>query len=975
MTSNSKPTATKVSAKTDAKHGIWVDLTNFDSDPDASDVLSVSGFGTTGTRGTPKLNPTGTLANGFAYSPGTAFLYLSAGETATDSFTYTISDGHGHTSTATATITVSGVNTAPVATIDRTNTDAGHAVTVNVLANDTDVNLHDKLTVASLNLTGTQGTAVLNADGTVTYTPGGSLTYLPVGKGAMDSFTYTVADGHGGTSTIPVQVIVKGTWEPPVAVANSATTDSAHPVTINVAANDTDPQSGVTLKVASVDVAGTNGSVVINANGTVTYTPGAAFNGLVAGTATTDSFHYTVSDGHGGTSTATVTVTVTAPGAASNAPQAVYVATNGNDAWSGLLAHPNAAGTDGPKATLQAAEVVMRNSATVKTAYIEEGDYYLSSSLTLGPQDAGQSWLAYPGQTPRIHGGASVTGWTQQANGIWTAQAPAGAFAAGNVATDLFYNGNREVLARYPNQVPSNMIQGGWLLAAPSLAGQNTTTSFQFNAGDVPTFSSTSGLYVDVYQQNGWQNYILPISSIDYTKHTITLGAAASSAIGQGSRYFIFNANSQLNATDEWYYNSGTNTISLRAPSGFTSSSNVVVGTLGNIVSIYNTSNITIAGLTITDSLNTGSGINIANSTGIDIAGNRIRNVGVGVSFSSSSHDDTIEGNQISQTASNGVQIPTGVNKINVLGNYIHDVGTLRASNGIWASGSSNDLFSNNLIKNSSKNGISIGASSAGAGSYNDSITYNEISNANQQTSDGGAIYINGQYQQDLTGDVVAFNKIYGTTAAGTVSNAGVASSTFLPTSQLNSFGIYLDDYASGVSVSNNLLYNNVSGVEVHSGWNNTVSNNFLVSNSGSALQAQAANALGAGIQASANNLFTKNLVSAGSSGLASINLGTTGNAQWTSNFYDSTTLATKSFAAFVASTYSAASIGTWESMGYDAGASSGNPGFVNKATGNYTLATGSPAFATGITNLPVNKMGLAGFSGGNAYDQTWGMT
>ncbi len=652
---------------------------------------------------------------------------------------------------------------------------------------------------------------------------------------------------------------------------------------------------------------------------------------------------------------------------------AVYVATNGNDSWSGLLAQPNADGTDGPKATLQAAEVVMRNSSAINTAYVEGGDYFLTSSLNLGPADAGESWLAYNGAKVRIHGGQVISDWSQGSNGVWTATAPDGAFPSGGALADIYYHGNRQIHARYPDAVPGNPTTGGWLTAAASLDGQNTSNSFQFNDGDIPAFSSTSGLYVDVYQQNGWRNYILPVSSINYATNAIAVSGSTSSPIDEGSRYYLFNASGQLSSAGEWYYDAATNEISFKAPSGFTSSSNVVVGQLSNIINIYNTSNITIAGLTLTDTLSTGSGINVANSTGIDIAGNRIRNVGTGVSFSSGSSDDTVEGNQISATNGNGVQIPAGVDRISVLGNYIHDIGQQTTANGVWFSGSSNDVISYNLIRNVSKNGISGGASASGEGSYHNTITYNEIANANQQTSDGGGIYINGRYQQDSTGDVISYNEIHGTTAAGNVGPSGNVSSTFLSPDDLISYGVYLDDFASGVTVSGNLIHDNIGGIDIHSGWDNLISGNFLVNNSGTALQNQVSNALGAGKQASSNNLFTGNLVSIGSGGLAPVNMGTTANAQWTNNFYDTSTLAAKSFAAFVLSTYTAASLSAWEALGYDAGASSGSPGFVNAAAGNYTLRSGSAALAAGIDNLPTAKMGLAGFSGGNSYDSTWG--
>src|SRR6195952_5778948 len=100
--------------------------------------------------------------------------------------------------------------------------------------------------------------------------------------------------------------------------------------------------------------------------------------------------------------------------------------------------------------------------------------------------------------------------------------------------------------------------------------------------------------FKQLVQQNGRQDYVLPIASIDYTKDTITLAGSTSSPIGQGSRYYIFNAADQLNATNEWYYNAPTNTVSVVAPAGFDGTS-TSIGSLSTIFNVYNSSNITIA--------------------------------------------------------------------------------------------------------------------------------------------------------------------------------------------------------------------------------------------------------------------------------------------------------------------------------------------------------------------------------------------
>src|SRR5690606_35924349 len=113
---------------------------------------------------------------------------------------------------------------------------------------------------------------------------------------------YTISDGFGGTDSATVTIIVR--YIPPIAVNDTATTSGTTPVTIAVMQNDSDPDN----HVISVTGATTppNGTAVVNANGTITYTANAGFEGV-------DTFFYTIRDGYGGESTATVTVTVGPP--------------------------------------------------------------------------------------------------------------------------------------------------------------------------------------------------------------------------------------------------------------------------------------------------------------------------------------------------------------------------------------------------------------------------------------------------------------------------------------------------------------------------------------------------------------------------------------------------------------------------------------------------------------------------------------
>jgi len=100
--------------------------------------------------------------------------------------------------------------------------------------------------------------------------------------------------------------------QPPDAVDDPATTDMDTPVTIDVLANDTDPDNDP-LDVIAVTQGSDGSEVVINPDDTVTYTPAAGFLG-------TDTFTYTISDGNGGEDTATVTVTVRDPSTGQSYP-------------------------------------------------------------------------------------------------------------------------------------------------------------------------------------------------------------------------------------------------------------------------------------------------------------------------------------------------------------------------------------------------------------------------------------------------------------------------------------------------------------------------------------------------------------------------------------------------------------------------------------------------------------------------------
>ena len=130
----------------------------------------------------------------------------------------------------------------------------------------------------------------------------GAFTYAPAaGYSGPDAFTFRASDGTADSNTATVSITVTANNHSPVARNDSGVTAEDTPVAVAVLANDTDPD-GDALTVSAVTQPA-HGTVAINADGTVTYTPAADFHG-------TDAFTYTADDGHGGTDTATVALTV-----------------------------------------------------------------------------------------------------------------------------------------------------------------------------------------------------------------------------------------------------------------------------------------------------------------------------------------------------------------------------------------------------------------------------------------------------------------------------------------------------------------------------------------------------------------------------------------------------------------------------------------------------------------------------------------
>jgi hypothetical protein len=152
--------------------------------------------------------------------------------------------------------------------------------------------------------------------------------------------------------------------------------------------------------------------------------------------------------------------------AASTPTANFYVAPNGKDSWSGKLAAPNAASTDGPFASVAKAQIAVQSLISTHpnrpiVVMLRQGSYYLPLSptnpgtlkfteLDSGTAQAPVLWENYPGETPIVSGGEPIGAgglnltWTHASGSLWTVRLPANT----QPFEYLFYNGQRKLRAR-----------------------------------------------------------------------------------------------------------------------------------------------------------------------------------------------------------------------------------------------------------------------------------------------------------------------------------------------------------------------------------------------------------------------------------------------------------------------------------------------------------------------------------------------
>ncbi|MCU0978073.1 MAG: hypothetical protein MUF25_02780, partial [Pirellulaceae bacterium] len=247
---------------------------------------------------------------------------------------------------------------------------------------------------------------------------------------------------------------------------------------------------------------------------------------------------------------AALTLSLWGCGLAAAAASELFVATSGNDAWSGKLAEPNADQTDGPLASLPRARDEARRlkASGPVTVLVRGGTHYLEQPLILEPQDSGTPerpvvFAAYPGEKPVLSGGRRITGWNVGPGDLWQIELPE--VRAGQwYFRQLFVDGKRRQPARSPNEGYHRIAK---LLPGPPIPNAKPVArdKFGFAPGDLQPWPQLND--VRVVLMHSWETSLHPLKSVDTATNTVEFAAPMGEwwSIGyweDAQRYYVENA-------------------------------------------------------------------------------------------------------------------------------------------------------------------------------------------------------------------------------------------------------------------------------------------------------------------------------------------------------------------------------------------------------------------------------------------------
>jgi len=255
----------------------------------------------------------------------------------------------------------------------------------------------------------------------------------------------------------------------------------------------------------------------------------------------------------------------------------LYVAPEGNDAWSGRSASAAADGSDGPLASLAGARDAIRRlkaqgaiAGPVKVIF-RGGVYRIAEPVIFTPEDSGTAsapiiYAAQPGEKPILSGGVSITGWRKLSDRLWAAEVPA--VQQGKwYFRQLFVGDRRAVPARTPNEDKKWYFSAGPVEPFPAdrvraLQGDGFKTAFRFYDGEIKTWSNLEDAVLVYY--HCWETSRHRIRAVDEEAKIVRLDNPSVWPMGwwgRDERYFVEAVPEALDAPGEFYLDRRSGTL------------------------------------------------------------------------------------------------------------------------------------------------------------------------------------------------------------------------------------------------------------------------------------------------------------------------------------------------------------------------------------------------------------------------------
>jgi parallel beta-helix repeat protein len=634
-----------------------------------------------------------------------------------------------------------------------------------------------------------------------------------------------------------------------------------------------------------------------------------------------------------------------------------YVATNGNDSWSGTKASPNRAGTDGPFATVAAALKGARAGKEPKNIFVRSGLYPLAEPLRFTPEDSGSDAkhptviAPYRSEKPILSGGRIIRGWHRAANNSNLWQTEIAAVREGKwYFRQLFINGERRQRARTPNE-GTFRIQG---------SSPGKPAKIKFKPGEIKKEWAADG-DVEAVAYVAWTNIRMQIRDVDEEKRVATLSGDFRTDINENNaQYFIENTIDALDVPGEWYLDRKSGVLSYwPKPGEEMSRVEAIAPELEELITFKGdisrpVHNLALRGLTFSHTDWT-LGTN-------GYADNQAANTTRGDILAESASDCLIEDCTFSHLGGYGLELGRGCKNIRVIGNEIFDLGAGGIRIGETRPNSSEQNYGQVITDNHLHHLGEVYPPAVGVlilQSGTNRVAHNDIHDLYYTAVSVGWTW--GYRDSPCRANVIEFNHMHDIgkgllSDMGGVYTLGPQPGTVVRNNlihDVNAFtyggwGLYTDEGSTGIVLENNVVYRCKSaGFHQHYGKENTLRNNIFAFGKEHQLMRTRP-------EPHSSFTFTNNIVYFDSGDL----LG----SDWSNEHYtiDSNVYYDARLQSAPESLkLNGISLAKWRERGHDQHSVLADPQFAAPQKYDFSLRSGSPALKLGFKPIDLSEVGI----------------